>query len=123
MIGLCSKTYIARRGDEVKFSSKGVSKRHVQNPMDTFRAVLSTQQPASGLNTGFRSRDNGICTYRQERTGFSYFYCKRRVLDDGIHTVPLDIVLCPSPPDPDETTFIPPSDLTLVDILKSLSSE
>ncbi|WAR05869.1 hypothetical protein MAR_021238 [Mya arenaria] len=26
---------------------------------------------------------------------FSYFYCKRKVLDDGIHTVPLDINLCP----------------------------
>ncbi len=89
MIGLCSKTYVARKGEEVKFSSKGVGKRHVQKPMEIFSTVLSTRQPASGLNIGFRSRENGIYTYRQERTGFSYFYCKRRVLDDGIHTVPL----------------------------------
>ncbi len=101
MISLCSKTYLARSGDSVKFSSKGVSKRYVQNPFDTFRSVLFTRQPASGTNMGFRSRDNGICTYRQERTGFSYFYCKRRVLDDGIHTVPLDIELCPCPPNLD----------------------
>ena len=37
-------------------------------------------------------------TYTQERRGFSYLYCKRKVLDDGIHTVPLDITLCPVPP-------------------------
>jgi hypothetical protein len=30
-----------------------------------------------------------------EKNGFSYFYCKRRVLDDGVCTVPLDLELCP----------------------------
>ncbi len=125
MIGLCSKTYIARKGEEVKFSSKGVGKRHVQKPMEIFSTVLSTRQPASGINIGFRSRENGIYTYRQERTGFSYFYCKRRVLDDGIHTVPLDIVLCPRKPNPEEVilTSSQPSDRELVDILNSLSSD
>ena len=34
--------------------------------------------------------------YHQKRSGFSYFYCKRRVLNDGRSTVPLDIELCPA---------------------------
>ena len=44
---------------------------------------------------GFRAHNNGIATYQQERNGFSYFYCKRRVLDDGVCTVPLDLEMCP----------------------------
>jgi hypothetical protein len=30
-------------------------------------------------------------TYLQERAGFSYFYPKRKVWDDGVSTEPLDI--------------------------------
>ena len=40
-------------------------------------------------------RKNAVFTYTQERRGFSYLYCKRKVLEDGIHTQPLDITLCP----------------------------
>lgn len=29
------------------------------------------------------------------RTGITYFYCKRKVLDDGIHTDALDITSTP----------------------------
>ena len=79
---------------EFKFSSKGVSKRLVKNPLSIFKSVLRTRKPASGLNMGFRARYNGIYTYSQSRCGFSYFYCKRQVLQDGIHTVPLRITLC-----------------------------
>ena len=35
--------------------------------------------------------DNKVLTYAQHRTGFSYFYPKRKVLKDGVSTVPLDI--------------------------------
>jgi len=42
-------------------------------------------------------RNNAVFTYTQERRGFSYLYCKRKVLHDGIHTAPLDITLCPLP--------------------------
>jgi hypothetical protein len=33
---------------------------------------------------GFRSIDNQVYTYLQERAGFSYFYPKRKVLADGV---------------------------------------
>ena len=129
MIGLCSKTYIARKSkiihptsarvtayhllrkclklkrkkycrkqrvvQELKFNTKGVSKRTLKAPLSKFRQALKTRVAKSGLNRGFRVRNNHIYTYAQERRGFSYFYCKRKVLDDGIHTEHLDIRLCP----------------------------
>ena len=79
---------------EVKFSSKGITKRRVQAPITTFRHVLNTQRVGQGTLKGFRTRNNDIATYQQRRNGFSYFYCKRRVLDDEISTVPLDLELC-----------------------------
>ncbi len=63
--------------------------------MTIFRRVLNTQRPGSGTLKGFRARYNGISTYEQTRTGFSYFYCKRRVLNDGVSTEPLDLELTP----------------------------
>ena len=84
-----------RQLNEYKFSSKGVSKRHLTAPMAKFRRVLKTHKAESGYNRGFRVRKNEVFTYTQERRGFSYLYCKRKVLDDGIHTMPLDITLCP----------------------------
>ena len=80
---------------ETKFSSKGMGKRFIRDPLRIFIQVLRQRKPQSELNQGFRLRNNTVYTYKQQRKGFSYFYIKRRVLDDGIHTVPLDIVLCP----------------------------
>ncbi|MCG7866661.1 MAG: hypothetical protein JAY74_09850, partial [Candidatus Thiodiazotropha taylori] len=96
--GLKRKGLRERLVQEYKFSSKGVSKRHLTSPMTKFRRVLKTHRAQSGCNRGFRVRNNAVFTYRQERHGFSYLYCKRKVLDDGIHTDPLDITLCPLPP-------------------------
>jgi hypothetical protein len=84
----------------VKFSSKGITKRLVKAPMTTFRHVLNTQRVGPGTLKGFRARNNGIATYQQKRNGFAYFYCKRRVLDDGVSTVPLDLELCPIKKEP-----------------------
>ncbi|MES9994350.1 MAG: hypothetical protein ABW098_20565, partial [Candidatus Thiodiazotropha sp.] len=104
----------SRNQNEYKFSSKGISKRLVQAPMTRFRRALKTSRPQGGLNRGFRVRNNAIFTYTQERRGFSYLYCKRKVLDDGIHTVPLDITLCPISP---QDRVI--SDQDLIDMLAS----
>ena len=84
----------ARTRTETKFSSKGISKRRVNAPMTTFRHVLNSQKPGSTVNKGFRAHKNGIFTYEQERCGFSYLYCKRRVLENGIDTEPLNLELC-----------------------------
>jgi hypothetical protein len=58
---------------EVKFSSKGITKRRVKAPITTFRHVLNTQCVGHVTLKGFRARDNGIATYHQIGNGFSYF--------------------------------------------------
>ena len=45
---------------------------------------------------GFRMNANIMSTYSQQKDAFSYLYCKRKLLDDGITTEPLDIVLTPA---------------------------
>ena len=86
---------LPRKVKEVKFSSKGVTKHRVKAPMSIFRHVRKTHRAGPGFLKGFRARHNGISTYEQRRNGYSYFYCKRRVLNDGVSTVPLNIELCP----------------------------
>lgn len=90
IIALCSKTYFCY-GKDIKYSCKGINKRLNTITKDTYMDVLLTKKSGSGTNRGFRSVNNQIYTYLQERAGFSYFYPKRKVLDDGISTVPLDI--------------------------------
>lgn len=95
MIALCSKTYMVQGETEIKFSCKGLNKRMITDPAAVFKRVLLDQESGVGINVGFRQRNNTMFTYSQERAGFTYFYCKRNILNDGIHSTPLDITLCP----------------------------
>ena len=95
MIALCSKTYIIDNEGQYKLSCKGVNKKTVSNPKAIMCNVLKDQVSQSVTNRGFRAKANSVFTYRQERVGFNYFYCKRQVEEDGIHTRPLDIILSP----------------------------
>ena len=95
--GLCSKTYIVKNGDQCKFSSKGISKNRVKDPLEIYKSVLETKSSSGSSNVGFIAKNNTIFTYKQHRKGFSYFYCKRKVMDDGITTEPLDITVQPIP--------------------------
>ena len=92
IIGLCSKTYYCF-GDDAgdKYSSKGIQQRRNDLTKERYLAVLETQISGSGVNRGFRVRENRIATYEQARAGLSYFYPKRKVLSDGRCTEPLDI--------------------------------
>lgn len=72
--------------------------------MSTFRRVMKTHRAQSGFNRGSRVCNNALFTYTQVRRGFSYLYFKRKVLHDGIHMVPLDITLCPVPPQEQEVS-------------------
>ena len=90
IVALCSKTYYCF-GKEDKFSCKGINKRLNDIHKDKYMDVLLTKQSGSGTNRGFRVIDNKMYTYLQERAGFSNFYPKRKVLADGVSTIPLDI--------------------------------
>jgi hypothetical protein len=90
MIALCSKTYFCF-GAEDNFSCKGVNRKTNNVTKGKYMDVLLTKQSGSGTNKGFRSIDSQVYTYLQERAWFSYFYPKRKVLADGVSTVPLEI--------------------------------
>ena len=96
IIALSSKTYVLNTKEQKdKLSCKGINKASVQNPLAIFSQVLKTGTTQEGNNKGFRAHNNTIYTYEQKRAGFSYLYCKRKVLNNGVTTLPLQITLSP----------------------------
>ncbi len=95
MVALSSKCYLLKQGDKCKISCKGVNKLGLDNPLQIFTSVLETKNSIQNVNRGIRARNGTVFSYEQQKNGFSYFYCKRKVCDDGVTTEPLDIVLSP----------------------------
>ncbi len=94
MICLNSKTYILQNTEQstAKRSTKGVSKSQNQYTVHHFKNVLETQKSICGTNRGIRTNKNKqLFTYTQTRTALTYMYIKRKVLDDGINTAPLNL--------------------------------
>ena len=93
IVALCSKTYYCfgeKEGD--KISCKGIQKKRNNLTKEQYLTVLETQQNGIGVNKGFRALPTGhVYTYIQTRHGLSYLYPKRKVLDDGVSTIPLDL--------------------------------
>jgi G:T-mismatch repair DNA endonuclease (very short patch repair protein) len=90
IVALCSKTYYCL-GDVNKASTKGLSKRQNKINLEHFLQVLESQKSGSGMNRGFRVEAGDIYTYAQTRGALTYFYPKRKVLEDGVSTMPLEI--------------------------------
>jgi len=104
MVSLSSKNYICYLGDKIdketklpmiKLSAKGVQKsrnKTVLSPAN-FESVVKNRITFKGSNKGFRMcrETNSMITYSQTKTALNYFYDKRRVLEDGITTSPLEI--------------------------------
>ena len=97
MLCLCSKTYCCydNKSDKFKFSSKGLNKRVLEDsgdgPLAKYRRVLDEAINFTSTNRGFRTINHMVATYEQTKKGLSYFYPKRQVQDDGIHTKPLNL--------------------------------
>ena len=97
MIGLCSKSYCTESfatdttPGQVKFSMKGVNKGQFKNPMSHYEHVLTSMENFRACNSGIRAKDQSMVTYKQNKNALTYFYPKRKVLEDGRSTVPLDI--------------------------------
>ena len=94
---LCSKAYCCydNKSDKFKFSSKGLNKRVLEDsgdgPMSKYRRVLDEAIILTSTNRGFRTINHMVATYEQTKKGLSYFYPKRQVQDDKIHTKPLNL--------------------------------
>ena len=91
IISLCSKTYYCFEDGKDKFSCKGVNKKNNVINKDKHLDVILSKRSGSGVNRGLRVMNNTMCTYVQVKNAFSYFYPKRKVLEDGVATIPLDI--------------------------------
>ena len=94
---LCSKTYCCydNKSDKFKFSSKGINKRVLEGsgdvPMSKYRRVLDESINLISTNRGFRTINHMVATYEQTKKGLRYFYPKRQLKHDGIHTKPLNL--------------------------------
>ena len=95
MLCLCSKTYCCYdvTSKKLKFSIKSLNKRVLEQsgdgPLEKYRRVLDEKVNVTSKNRGFRTNNHSVATYEQVKKGLSYFYPKRRVETDGIHTQPL----------------------------------
>ena len=93
--GLNSKTFFSGVFDDepscVKYSTKGISKKHSNITKEHFISVLKTQKSVPGVNRSFISKASQIYTYTQERTGLSYLYYKRPVGLGGKRTYPTEL--------------------------------
>lgn len=91
IIEFCSKMYFCFNDTKTKFSCKGVNKYTNAIDKDTYLSVIRSKVTGAATNRGFRVRGNGVFTYTQVKNAFTYFYGKRKVLDDGVSTTYLDI--------------------------------
>ena len=53
--------------------------------------VLDKDINLTSTKRGFKTINHMVATYEQTKKGFSYFYPKRQVQDDGIHAKPLNL--------------------------------
>ena len=60
-------------------------------PMSKCRKVLEESVNVTSTNRGFRAIQHSIATYEQTKKRLTYFYPKRIVEEDGIHTKPLHL--------------------------------
>ena len=91
IIALCSKTYFCFGGEKDKISCKGLNKQLNKLKKENNLDVLQTKKVGGGINRGFRTDGKFMHTYQQERKSLSYLYIKRKVMEDGVSTMPLDI--------------------------------
>ena len=96
MLCLCSKTYCCydSNSNKYEFSNKSLNKRTLEDCGDgptKYRKVLKEFINVTSNNRGFRTVHHSVATYEQTKKGLSYFYPKRIVDTDGIHTRPLKL--------------------------------
>ena len=94
IISLNSKTYAVENenNNSYKFSMKGIQKgQFTENPMGLYESTLNTKSSQSATNRGLKRKFATICQCEQTKIALSYFCGKRKVLEDGNSTVPLDI--------------------------------
>ena len=88
---LSPKSYICSGPEGDKLTCKGVNTKQNKLTFDDYFQVLTSQDTLTIANTGFRTKNHSVYSYKQNKRGLSSFHCKQRVLDCGIKTEPLDL--------------------------------
>ena len=96
MLCLCSKTYCYEvTSNQPNLSSKGLNKRVLEQssdgPLEKYRSVLNEKVNVTSNIRGFRANNHSVATYEQVKKSLYYFYRKRIVETDRIHTQPLNL--------------------------------
>ena len=60
-------------------------------PLEKYGRVLNQKVNVTSNNRGFRTNNHSVAICEQIKKGLSYFYPKRIVESDGIHTQPLNL--------------------------------
>ena len=92
-VGLNAKTYYCyelQQPEKDKHSSKGIN-RSFKLTKDDYLEVLEKKTTAPQINRGFIFKNNRMLTYELTKQGLNYFYCKRKLLEDGLSTTYLDL--------------------------------
>ena len=55
---------------------------------DQWKSILNEKVNVTSNNRRFRTNNLSVATYEQDKKGLSYFYTKRAVESDRIHTQP-----------------------------------
>ena len=72
----------------VKVSTNAYLKQSGDGPVEKYWRVLNQTVNVTSNKRGFRTNNHSVATYEQVKKGLSYFYPKRIVESDGIHTQP-----------------------------------
>ena len=90
MVALCFKTYCCfdEPSRVTKLSRKGPNEKSLNDePINEYRVVLEEKEKVVTCKRGFRVFGKiKVCTYEPKTNGLSYFYPKRIVFSDQIHT-------------------------------------
>ena len=97
IISLCSKSYCVEKfasdstPGQVRFYMKGLNKKQFKNPMPLYEHVMNTKENFRACNSSIRANDQSMATYKQFKNALTYFYSKRKVLEDRCSTIPLEL--------------------------------
>ena len=84
-----------RLSSKGRISSKGLNKRTLEDTggesISKYRPVLDEAVNLKATKCGFKTSNNLVELYERTKKSLIYFYPKREVLKDGIHTKPLSL--------------------------------
>ena len=93
LVALSSKTLCGKGpdGNATKVTCKGLQKKRLSDPYQTYMSVLKSSRPQGVRNYGFRQFGKSMYTYSVYKEGLKTNYWKRCIQPDGISSLPLEL--------------------------------